>query len=276
MKVERIAAFSNGNTGGNPAGVVIADMHPEPEEMQRIAAEVGYSETVFAAPEGDCWRVRYFTPDVEVGFCGHATIALGAMLAVQGGNGARDLLINNGQISVAGHVENGAMRAVLKSPPAATRPAPDALVVGTLDLFGYTMDDLDNRLPPRIASAGNNHLVLALASRQALSRMTYLFEAGRDLMNAAELTTISIVVAEGLQRFHARNACASVGLYEDPATGSAAAALAGYLAEVGWPLSGKVEILQGEDMGVPSRIEAELIGAGKGVRVSGQARFIDV
>jgi PhzF family phenazine biosynthesis protein len=46
--------------------------------MQKVAADVGYSESVFAAPVGDAWRVRYFAPEVEVNFCGHATIALGA------------------------------------------------------------------------------------------------------------------------------------------------------------------------------------------------------
>ena len=50
--------------------------------MQRIAAEVGYSETAFAMRDGDRWRVRYFSPEAEVPFCGHATIALGAALAV--------------------------------------------------------------------------------------------------------------------------------------------------------------------------------------------------
>jgi PhzF family phenazine biosynthesis protein len=79
MNVSRIAAFSDGDTGGNPAGVVIGVL-PDAATMQRVAAEVGFSETAFAAPEGDGWRVRYFSPQTEVPFCGHATIALGAAL----------------------------------------------------------------------------------------------------------------------------------------------------------------------------------------------------
>ncbi|MFK4724605.1 putative PhzF superfamily epimerase YddE/YHI9 [Bradyrhizobium niftali] len=51
--VHRIAAFSDGNTGGNPAGVWIGDAMPDASRMQAIAAEVGFSETAFAAPEGD-------------------------------------------------------------------------------------------------------------------------------------------------------------------------------------------------------------------------------
>lgn len=53
MKAQRLAAFSEAGVGGNPAGLVLLDtLHPGPE-MQRIAGEVGYSETVFAAPQGN-------------------------------------------------------------------------------------------------------------------------------------------------------------------------------------------------------------------------------
>ncbi|PWE32343.1 hypothetical protein DDZ14_11510 [Maritimibacter sp. 55A14] len=58
MKVEHIAAFSSGELGSNPAGVVICDELPEPTAMQKVAADVGYSESVFAASVGDAWRVR--------------------------------------------------------------------------------------------------------------------------------------------------------------------------------------------------------------------------
>ena len=83
----RIAAFSNGSNGGNPAGVVLCDALPDAAAMQAVAAEVGYSETVFAAPAEDCWRVRDFAPEVEVDFFGHATIALGAALALRQDDG---------------------------------------------------------------------------------------------------------------------------------------------------------------------------------------------
>jgi len=80
----RLAAFTADPAGGNPAGVWIGDVLPPAGEMQRIAAEVGYSETAFLAPdasgEAGRWRVRYFSPLAEVPFCGHATIASGVAL----------------------------------------------------------------------------------------------------------------------------------------------------------------------------------------------------
>ena len=100
MDVQRIAAFSDGEAGGNPAGVVIGDALPDSAEMQRIAAEVGFSETAFAAPLEGGWRVRYFSPESEVPFCGHATIALGAALARRSGDGVYALTLNDARITV--------------------------------------------------------------------------------------------------------------------------------------------------------------------------------
>jgi PhzF family phenazine biosynthesis protein len=60
MNILKIAAFSDGEIEGNPAGVLIGDSFPDETEMQQIAAEVGYSETAFAVPAGNDWRVRYF------------------------------------------------------------------------------------------------------------------------------------------------------------------------------------------------------------------------
>src|SRR5260370_10172049 len=99
MNLQRLAAFSDGDTGGNPAGVVIVDRLPAASDMQRIAAEVGFSETAFAARMGDRWSVRYFSPEAEVPFCGHATIALGAALAMHRGDGAFQLSLSQAEIT---------------------------------------------------------------------------------------------------------------------------------------------------------------------------------
>ena len=275
MKVERIAAFADGKVGGNPAGVVICDALPEITAMQALAREVGYSETVFAAPSGEGWRVRYFAPEVEVDFCGHATIALGAALALRRGDGTFRLQLNNAAITVEGARDGSAITAALQSPPTSSTPASSRLVTDALALFSYAPADLDERIPPAIANAGANHLVLALKSRERLSAMRYDLDAGRTLAAAESLVTISLVHAETSQRFHARNPFPIGGVYEDPATGAAAAALAGYLRDLGWPHNGAIEIVQGEDMGVPSRLHAQIPAApGASIRVSGMARLM--
>jgi PhzF family phenazine biosynthesis protein len=269
----RLAAFSDGDTGGNPAGVWIGAALPPAEDMQRLARQIGYSETAFAAPQGEGWRVRYFSPAAEVPFCGHATIALGAVLAQREGDGVFVLHLNGADITVEGRSEGTRVAAMLQSPPTWSRPAEPGLVADALALFAYHESDLDPRIPPALAHAGATHLVLALAGRDLLAAMRYDQEAGRALMARHDLTTIVLAWAENAQRFHTRNPFAIGGVYEDPATGAGTAALAGYLRDIGWPHGGAIDVVQGEDMGMRSRLRADIGTApGSSIRVSGATR----
>jgi PhzF family phenazine biosynthesis protein len=273
--VLRIAAFADGAAGGNPAGVWLGDALPSSAAMQRIAAEVGYSETVFAAPRGAGWRVRYFAPEREVPFCGHATVALGAALARRHGDGAFALELDQARIVVEGRVAGGQAGATLQSPPTRSRPAGAAELAGALALFGYRADQLDPRLPPAVVHGGADHLLLALRERAALAAMRYALDAGRAWMRRLGIVTVMLVQAQTPRRFHARNPFASGGVYEDPATGAAAAALGGYLRDLGWPHEGAIDIVQGEDMGRRSLLHVQIAPEpGSPVRVSGAARFL--
>lgn len=70
------ASFSEDGIGGNPAGVCILNELSSVSDKQACAKEVDFSETAFACPVSQKWRVRYFSPENEVPFCGHATIVL--------------------------------------------------------------------------------------------------------------------------------------------------------------------------------------------------------
>lgn len=288
----RIAAFSDGLQGGNPAGVWIGASLPGAHEMQHIAAEVGFSETAFAAPmstplsqgaqaveptaELREWRVRYFSPEAEVPFCGHATIALGVALARRFGEGEYGLHLNQAVIKVSGWLDGeGHWQAALQSPPTHSKPAPAELVAAALDLFGYTPADLDPRIPPALIHGGADHLVLALNSRAALAAMEYELEQGRTLMRREGLVTILLAHAAREQLFHTRNPFAYGGVYEDPATGAATAAFAGYLRDIHWPHGGIIDLFQGEDMGMASHLHAEIpADLGSSIRVFGRARLM--
>ncbi len=275
MNIIEVAAFSDGNIGGNPAGVYIADHHPASSDMQAIAAKVGHSETAFAMPTSNGWRVRYFSPESEVPFCGHATIALGATLAQQNGAGIFNLELNEASITVEGFVDEDTFSAALQSPATKSTKADDAVVAEALELFNYHSSDLDSNIPPAMAHAGANHLIFALKSRSLLSAMDYELEVGRAFMNKLELVTVMFVYAESTQRFHVRNAFASGGVLEDPATGAAAAALSGYLRDIQWPHKRRISIVQGEDMGSRSLIQADISDElGSSIRVTGSARFM--
>lgn len=275
MKLLRIAAFSDGAIGGNPAGVALCEALPAVADMQRIAAEVGFSETVFAAPVDDAWRVRYFAPQSEVPFCGHATIALGSALALAHGNRVFELKLNNVVISVEGRVSDNAMSAALQSPPTCSASPQPSQISDALELFGLPAEALDDTIPPGAIHAGADHLVLALKSRSLLAAMKYDLKQGQNFMRTAGLVTIMLAYARDAQHFDVRNAFASGGVLEDPATGAAAAAFAGYLRDLEWPHGGLINIVQGEDMGMRSLIRAEIPTArGSSIRVSGEARVM--
>jgi len=276
MDVLKIAAFSDGDTGGNPAGVVIGDTLPDTAEMQSIAGKVGFSETAFAAPDANSWRVRYFSPESEVPFCGHATIALGAALVRQLGDGVFALILNQARITVEGFRDGTNIAAALQSPPTRSKLAASELVAEALALFGYSYDDLDPAIPPALIHGGADHLLLALKSRKALAAMAYELKAGQTLMRREGLVTILLVWAETPRLFHTRNPFASGGVYEDPATGASTAAFAGYLRDIAWPHGGAIDIVQGEDMGIRSRLHADISPVpGSSIRVSGTARMMD-
>ena len=271
----RLAAFSDAGQGGNPAGVWIGEAFPDDASMQAVAAEVGYSETVFAVRQDGGWRARYFSPEAEVPFCGHATIALGAALAARFAEGRYPLQLNLAQITVEGYKDGELIRAALQSPPTRSQPASKAVIEEAMALFGLEAQDIDLRIPPALINGGAQHLVMALNRRETLKNMRYDFATGRDFMRREGLVTILLVFAESPVLFHTRNPFAYGGVYEDPATGAASAALAGYLRDLNWAHGGAIEIIQGEDMGSRSRIHARLSDVpGSSIEISGTARSL--
>ncbi|CAN4277400.1 PhzF family phenazine biosynthesis protein [Pseudoxanthomonas sp. LjRoot125] len=267
----RYSAFTTDPAGGNPAGVVLDARGLSDDAMQRIAADVGYSETAFLLPREDGeLDVRYFSPLAEVSFCGHATIA--AMVAYAHQQGPGDLVLNT---------QAGRVRVTVDADFAATltsvAPRVDALDVTDLDrvlaVLRWHRDDLDPTLPPAVAYAGAWHPVIAVASRARLADLHYDFDALSALMAARGWTTVNLVWREDAHTLHARNPFPPGGVVEDPATGAAAAALGAYLAtQDALPDTRRFRILQGHDLGRPSLLQVEVPhDLQQGVRVSGSA-----
>ncbi len=273
----RLAAFTLDPAGGNPAGVWIGDALPHPAEMQRIATEVGYSETAFlAAAEGRdprAYRVRYFSPAAEVAFCGHATIAGGVALAERIGPGRFALTTNDGLVTVDTQAgPDGHLRATLTSVPPRVREAEPGLLTDSLAALGWDATDLDMSLPPAVGYAGVSHLILAVAGYDTLAGLDYDYDRLRAIMLAADLTTLQLIWREADDVFRARDPFPVGDVVEDPATGAAAAALGAYLRWGGMltpPF--RFTIRQGVEMGRPSHIEVDVPDAVGGIRVTGTA-----
>lgn len=279
--IGRLAAFTTDPRGGNPAGVHLGDTLPEPDRMQAIAADIGYSETAFLAPESPgatrSWTTRYYSPAAEVDFCGHATIASAVRLAEVHGPGAFTLHTNVGPIEVdTTTAADGAVLATLQSVPPRVDPLDDEVLDALLATFGWDRSALADGYPPAVAYAGVFHPVLALASRADLAEMTYDFDTLLALMTAQGWTTVQVVVPRDPVTFDARDPFPVGGVVEDPATGAAAAAFGGYLRANGLVSPpATVTVVQGEDMGRRSVLTIDIpVGTG-GISVSGNAVALD-
>src|SRR5215212_8439518 len=246
--VLRYAAFTDRPGGGNPAGIVLDASALDDAAMQRIAADVGYSESAFVTASD-----------------GHATIAAGVAWAERYGDGVLRMTTRAGLVAV--EVRDGI--ATLVSVEARTEPLDD--LDELLAALRWSRDELDAALPPRVAYGGAYHPVLGAASTERLASLDYDFERLGTLMAARDWTTVQLVYREGPAAFRARNPFPPGGVVEDPATGAAAAAFGGYLRELGLVSPpATVTIDQGVELGRPSLLRVEIPATG-GIRVSGTA-----
>jgi PhzF family phenazine biosynthesis protein len=274
--LRRLSAFTDDSSGGNPAGVWIGASLPETAEMQRIAAGIGDSETAFLVPLGGrSFTVRYFSPEAEVPFCGHATIATGVLLGELEGEAVYLLETSVGQVPVRVARTSRGFEASLTSVATKQRPASEELLASVLSVLGWKREELDRAIPPAVAFAGAWHLVLAVSSGATLDRLAYDFDRLKEIMLAEDLTTLQLIRREREDLFHSRNPFPVGGIVEDPATGAAAAALGGYLRDARLaPVPFDFTIRQGEAMGRPSLIRVHVPVEG-GVTVTGAAVPID-
>ncbi|NYJ16185.1 PhzF family phenazine biosynthesis protein [Nesterenkonia sandarakina] len=267
-------AFTSDPSGGNPAGVVLDAQNLSDEERQDLASQIGYSETAFleSGPIAGTYRVRFFSPLAEVAFCGHATIATAVALAHR--SGVADVVFETlaGPIPVSTQAVDGVVRATLTSTETWSRPASAWQIQYVLDALGWSAEDLSTEFPPHEAFGGETHLVLVTASRRRLTDVEYDFDALKAIMQDYRWTTVQLVWFENEHLAHSRNLFPVGGVVEDPATGAAAAALGGYLRSLG-RVHGRCEltILQGEDMGRPSRLDVVAHADSKRVTVAGSA-----
>ncbi|MBF4580096.1 PhzF family phenazine biosynthesis protein [Frigoribacterium sp. VKM Ac-2530] len=302
--VLRLTAFADGPGGGNPAGVVLDASTLDDVRMQQIAAEVGYAETAFVvdgALAGDDRgvRARYFSPIAEVPFCGHATIATAVALAGERGPGpfrfetaVGPVVIETTREAVAGGESE--LRASFTSVEPRTRPLGDAVGDELLGLLALDRDDLDPAWPLAEAFAGNWHPVVAVRSLAVFDSFGFDPGAVRELMDRQGWSgTVTVVCTKGvdlgvdlgaavvtrgadaeLPAIEARNLFPVGDITEDPATGSAAAALGAYLRAVGLlEPPARFAVRQGRHVGRPSLLTVDVPVVG-GITVSGTAALI--
>jgi PhzF family phenazine biosynthesis protein len=273
MEILRYTAFSTDPSGGNPAGVVLDAGDLDALQMQQIAADVGFSETAFLTPTGpNTATVRYFAPIAEVAFCGHATIASAVAWARRSGTGALTLDSAAGVIEVSTAPGPDGIVATLISVPIRVSEIESSVAARLLAALRITRHDLDPALPLRVSYSGNSHPIVGV-SPAVLDSLDHDQSQLAGLMAEQGWgATVAVVSRLAPSMFEARNPFPPGGVREDPATGSAAAALGGYLRALGLveaPVT--ITVRQGRHVGRPGLLTVDIpVGTG-GIAVSGTA-----
>lgn len=260
---------------GNPLAVVLDAQDLDAQRMQAIAREFNLSETVFVAPPAhpnNRASVRIFTPGREVPFAGHPTVGTAVLLSLLDRDavpGVREFALEEKIGVVPCRVETsgseyGHATFTLPRLPERVGTLPDqAALARALGLDAADIGFAGHR--PAIYSAGNAFHFVPLRGRDAVTRAQPQGESFDRTFAAAGdgFTNAFVYCAEPLDpahAFHARMFAPGIGVPEDPATGSAAAAFAGLFMDFAKPETGAhaFVIEQGDAMGRPSRITVSL------------------
>lgn len=277
LALRRYDVFTDRAYAGNPLAVVLDPPTLTASQMQRVAAELNLSETVFLTDFGDgSWRARIFTPSVELPFAGHPTIGAALALRDAGRIQGDRVVLQEGVGPVEVSVVDGLATLTTPGPP---EPVDTADPGDVVDAIGLTLADLHAELGPRGWTTGVPFTMVGLRDLDALGRAELDLAAWRHGLgrcDAPDLYLLAPVDGVRGERWRARMFGPAVGVAEDPATGSAAAAACGYLAGVagerrlddGWTIE------QGVEMGRPSEIQVRAVRRGNeltAVRVGGRA-----
>jgi trans-2,3-dihydro-3-hydroxyanthranilate isomerase len=250
---------------GNPLAVVLKADGLMDDQMQAIAAEFNLSETVFVTkPKSERHHaaVRIFTPAVELPFAGHPTVGAAVVLGLQARSSAIRIEEQIGVItSVIERVDRrtGLARFGLPHLPAEAGVAPDRRRMA--EALGIEPEEIASELyVPAVWSAGVLFYLVPVRGASVLARVRAERRGWNEVfpLGHHSVYVFCETPEEPENDFAARMFAPGMGLGEDPATGSAAAALIGLLAE--HAPSGQTEytIRQGKEMGRPSRITIQL------------------
>lgn len=285
--------FTDRIFGGNPLAVFPDGRGLATPQMQRVAAEFNLSETVFVFPpenSAHTRRLRIFTPAAELPFAGHPTVGSALLLG-----GIGEIPLEEEHSSIVFEEAVGPVPVTIRSE--AGRPKFAQLSVAQLPEFGDPAvaakqiaavlslapgDVLSGVDVPQVVSCGVPFLFVPVRSREALGRARVAADLWNKHLAGTDAQHLFVFCYEpelAESQVRARMFAPAMGITEDPATGAAASALAGYLASRDATAEGMLtwRLEQGFEMGRPSLLDIEAdkrTGSITAVRVGGEAVLV--
>jgi trans-2,3-dihydro-3-hydroxyanthranilate isomerase len=267
---------------GNPLAVVIGEQLPSEDTMQKIAAEMNFSETTFVSPSPEQdggYRVRIYTPSKELAFAGHPILGTAQVLRDQViADECSQLKLNLMQSQVTVTFENSD-----EGKEVVWFLAPDMSLGAIADIepvakaLGISTENIDSKIPIQMVSAGTAAIMVPLRSLEALQKCMLNLEKYSSMLADGFPPLIYLFTQD---TYHSQNdLCARFffeahGVREDPATGNGAAFLGAYLLEHNYFSTSdlNLRIEQGYEIRRPSlvRLRANMKNGRREVYVGGQ------
>lgn len=274
----RVDGFVSGGSGGNPAGVVLNADSLSTDDMQQIAACVGYSETAFVSSSSVCdYRVRFFTPTGEVAFCGHATVAVFSLLYKLKKLNAMTLSQETGAGNLAVRIEPDGRVFMAQAQVNFADVLTDEAVYQALGI--ELVERTEPRLPCQIVSTGLRDILVPVPSLKDLQSLSPNMSVLSEFSARCDVVGLHVFFiesnGEGIHKVHCRNFAPLVGIAEESATGSSCGALACYLHFYLSEHPEQFHFIQGESMNCLSEIFAGVDSSTGQVEVSGYGHLVD-
>jgi len=282
INVKKVNAFTESLEGGNPAGVVLDLPDLTDEQMKHASRVLSVSETAFVFPSRKAdYKIRFFSPDVEVNLCGHATIATFFTMALEGifSQNINTVITQEtkaGVLPVDIYFSDETVDRVMMT-QTTPRYKDICLDISILaDSLNISVDEIDASLPKQIVSTGLFTLPLCVKSFDILNAINPDFEKIKKLcsrfgVGSFHLFTFDTVESDSI--YHARNFAPVYGVNEDPVTGTANGAVCSYLIKNKIVKDRNLICEQGDIMGRSGRVFVEIDR--DGVKVGGKARVVE-
>ncbi len=278
-------AFTEKVFKGNPAGVVLEAQDLSVEKMQKIAKELGFSETVFIYGDRLPLKVRFFTPKEEVDLCGHATIAYVTGLIekeiwkVEEGLNRKEVEINIGVLPILIYKKEESLDIMMYqgSPKIERIEDIEILKERICESLNISTKDLLSEIEIVKAYTGLWDLMIGVKSREILNSIIGDMEKIKEISKELDIISFHIFALEDC-KVYARNMAPIVDIPEEAATGTSNGALSYYLYTIGkLKVDDVLEVIQGEALDRESKILGKIIIEGEPkVLVGGRAvKFIE-
>ncbi|GLX79254.1 phenazine biosynthesis protein PhzF [Thalassotalea insulae] len=278
LKAYQVDAFTNQGQGGNPAGVVLNADKLSPQQMQTIAKTLGFSETAFISKDDECdFHIRFFTPNSEVDFCGHATLASFYLLFQQNIISAASYRQRTKAGKLAVTVYPDGLVEMQQTLPQFITKVPAEAVAASLNISPDVINAL--AYPLEIVSTGLSDIIIPLPPGY-LAKITPNFAAITKLSEQYQVIgyhAFELAPVDSSFTASCRNFAPAVGINEESATGSACGALASYLFKHQLIDGSHYLFEQGRAMNCPSTIKASITAEHQQiteVKVAGYAQLI--